>query len=346
MMAKTDAISEFISALDTPMSENGTVTNSPNFMKLGYVMEPGKITLSFSRLETARSCLRKFQLKELKNRRAQFTTIDMAYGSAFGAGVQELFLSGDLDMAKLQASLAWDFPEFEDPWGKKKDKSFGMCLWALELFAQSEFAVLSQEYELAYFGDRNGIELFVYLDIGERYSYQVHVDLVLQHKDSGALCVAEIKTSGMAQQEANWGNADQTMGYYSLLWYLCQKYERPFDPVVFYITHHTGKQLDPESNFGFVTFPYMKDEKVILDFMRTLMVDIDLLDTCQEMNYFPKRGSACVSYNRPCEFYGTCDLETNEYGGEDTIYQHLSMEDVDFVIDINKMLSEVEKSLN
>lgn len=341
-----DHLTRFAEGLDTPMSDSSTTTSSPNFHKLGYVMESGKITLSFSKLETARTCLRKFQLKELQNRRAQFTSIDMAYGSAFGAGVQELFRSDDLDRANLEASLAWDYPEFEDIWqgAKKKDKSFGMCLWALELFYNSEFQAINSEYELAYFDERDGVELFVYLDVGENYSYQVHVDLVLAHRESGALCVMEIKTSGMAQQEANWGNADQTMGYYALLWYLCKKYNRPFEPVVFYLTHQTGKQLEAENNYGFITFPYVKDESTILDFVRTVMIDIDILDTCQEMDYFPKRGSSCVTWNRPCEFYGTCDL-TLEKGFEpsDTIYEHLTMEDVDFVVDINSLLKEVEK---
>jgi hypothetical protein len=337
---------EFNQLLNTGFDDvagTGVVTKQK---KLGYVIEPDKITLSFSRNETLRKCPRKFLLREIQQRRSNIPSIDTAYGHAFGTGLQEMFRTGSIERTFVAAAAAWDFHEFEDPWGKKKDKSLWMCLWSLELFHNFYYPQISEEYQLAYVDGKPGIELFVYIDMGERYSYQVHIDLVLQNKLTSALCVAEIKTSGMNQQEANWGNADQTAGYYAILDCLSKKLGVPFEPTVIYIVQKTGEQLDPNKDYGFHIFPYAKTADTALDFVRTLMCDAQQIDLYLSSKYFPKRGSNCVEYGRPCEFYGTCDLESSQdtsLAGEGTNYESLAMEDVDFVVDLDELLVMLEK---
>ena len=334
----------FGSLLDAPFFPDASnKPTTPAVRKLGYVWEPDKIPLSYSRFNTLHSCPRKFQLKELRQHKTPFESVDCSYGTAFGAGVQELFRSGSIDRALVAALAAWDYQEFEDMWGKKHDKSFWMCIESLEVFSQHQFLSLFSEYELATIAGKQGIELFVYIAVGESYSYQVHIDLVLANRESGALAVAEIKTSGMAQQEANWGNSEQTLGYYAIIETLSRRYDLPMEPRVYYITQTTGKLQDAYSNRGFNVFCYEKDIGHSASFVQNLLTNIAVIEVYIDGNHFPKRGNSCVAYQRPCEFYGTCDMESMLHGAvtHGEIYESLGIEDCDFVIDLGEMIQEL-----
>ncbi len=321
---------------------NSAQTSIPmqNVRKLGYVHLPNVIPLSYSRFNTLHSCPRKFLLKELKQQRSNIQSVDMSYGSAFGAGVQELFRSRSIERAQVAMLGAWDYPEFSDIWGKKFDKSFYMCVESLNIFATNIFPSIDSEYELRDINGHSGIELFVYIAVGESYSYQVHIDLVLTNRESGALAVFEIKTSGMAQQEAMWGNSEQTLGYYAIIETLSKKYGIPMEPRVYYLTQETGKLDDPYSNYGFTIFPYEKTIDNSANFVQNLLTNVSVIELYIEHNNFPKRGNSCVTYRKPCEFYGLCDMGSllNADHATGQVYESLSLEDCDFVFSLDEMI--------
>lgn len=344
MKTKSELITDaFGSLLDVPFFPDSSQPKTPTVRKLGYVWEPDKIPLSYSRFNTLHSCPRKFQLKELKQQRSSFESVDMSYGTAFGAGVQEMFRSGSVERALTAALGAWDYTEFEDMYGKKHDKSFWMCCESLEVFHQFQFQQLYAEYDLATIEGRKGIELFVYIGIGESYSYQVHIDLVLANRESGALAVMEIKTSGMAQQEANWGNSEQTLGYYAIIETLSRRYNLLMEPRVYYLTQTTGKLQDAYANRGFNIFCYEKEMSNSANFVQNLLTNIAVIEVYLDNEHFPKRGNSCVTYNRPCEFYGTCDMDSllNAATTHGEIYESMKIDDCDFVIDLNEMIQEL-----
>jgi hypothetical protein len=332
--------------LDVPFFPNCSAAMTPAVRKLGYVWEPDVIPLSYSRFNTLHSCPRKFLLKELKQQRVPFDSVDCSYGTAFGAGVQELFRSGSIDRALVAALAAWDYPEFEDMWGKKHDKSLWMCIESLEVFYSNQFQQLYGEYDLAFIEGKSGIELFVYIAVGESYSYQVHIDLVLTNRESGALAVVEVKTSGLQQQEANWGNSEQTLGYYAIIETLSRRYNLPMEPRVYYITQTTGKLHDSYTNHGFNIFCYEKDVGNSANFVQNLLVNIAVVELYIEHKHFPKRGNSCVTYNKPCEFYGTCDMESmlNTATSQGEVYESLSRSDCDFIIDMEEMITSLGES--
>lgn len=337
---------DFGSLLDVPFFPNAkSLTTSPAIRKLGYVWEPDIIPLSYSRFNTLHSCPRKFLLKELKQQKTPFESVDCSYGTAFGAGIQEMFRSDDIHRTIVAALAAWDYQEFEDIWGKKHDKSFWMCIASLEAFYASKFQDLYSEYELARIDGHEGIELFVYIAVGESYSYQVHIDLILQHRISGALAVVEIKTSGMVQQEANWGNSEQTLGYYAIIETLSRRYNLPMEPRVYYITQTTGKLQDTYSDQGFNIFCYEKPIGNSASFVQNLMVNIGVVELYIDSQHFPKRGNSCVTYGRPCEFYGMCDMEhlMNAEPVQGNIYESLSQKDCDFVIQLDEMIATLSE---
>jgi hypothetical protein len=229
--------------LEAPINPDNLLPRKVTERKLGYIYEPDKLALSYSRRQTLNRCARLFQLREIKQRKSRTPSIDTAFGSAFGAGVQELFKSGSVERATIAALGSWDYPEFEDMYGKKHNKSFWICVESLEIFAAQYLPSITSEYELADLDGRSGIELFVYINIGSSFNYQIHIDLILQNRETKALCVVEIKTSGMDAVESDWGNSSQTLGYYAILEALSRRMGLHIEPCVDYICFNPKKLL-------------------------------------------------------------------------------------------------------
>ena len=303
--------------------------------KLGYVYDPEQSAYSYSRLQTLYSCPRKFQLKELAQASSYDATIHTSFGSAFGAGVQELWRSDSLPRATLALIAAWDYPAFEDLWGKDKHKSIFHCIQSLGIYHATVHQELSLDYRLAYLQGKPGIEFFAYMQIGSHDYYQVHIDLILETKTTGALVVLEIKTSGMVQQAANWENSLQTKGYFALLTVVSSKLGLPIAPKIIYITLQTGKLALPDEYFGFNVFHFAKPAYIASDFTLSLLQDLTMLDIYKADGHFPKRGHSCVSYNRPCEFFGICDDIPLTKAGN--VYESLTLDDVDFYLTIDDL---------
>ena len=329
--------------LNTPVKPSHQLPRAVTERKLGYVYEPDKLALSYSRRQTLNRCPRLFQLREIKQRKSRSASIHTAFGSAFGAGVQELFTSGNIERAYVAALTNWDYPEFEDMYGKAHNKSLWICLETISMFGEKFLPSIESEYKLADLDGRSGVELFVYLRIGDSFNYQIHIDLVLQHRETNALCVVEFKTSGMSAHEAQWGNSSQTLGYYAILETIGRQLGIDVEPCVYYICVEAGKCHDEASNFGVQIFPYVKTPHASFEFVQELMHDVRRITDCVEHDFFPKQGGACITYKSPCEFYGRCDMESLQQ--EDTvgaIYQSLTLEDCDFVIDLQDILTDVE----
>jgi hypothetical protein len=313
--------------------------------KLGYIYEPDKLALSYSRRKTLNRCTRLFQLREIKQRKSRSPSIDTAFGSAFGAGVQELFASGSVERATIAAFANWDYPEFEDLYGKKHAKSFWICVESIQIFASQFFPSIHSEYQLADLDGKSGVELFVYLRIGDSFNYQIHIDLILQNRETKALCVVEIKTSGMDAMESDWGNSSQTLGYYVVLETLSRRLGLDVEPCVYYICFNPSKLLDASSAHGIQIFPYVKTPHANMEFVQELMHDIRRINDCVEHDFFPKQGGACTTYRRPCEFYGSCDMMLNEPAQVGNQYESLTLDDADFILDLEDILSDVEKNV-
>lgn len=275
--------------------------------KLNYIFEPEKISLSYSRLQTLRTCPRMFQCRELAGQGSYEPTLDTAYGHAFAAGVQELFVSGSLPRATLAALEAWDYSYFTDPWGKKHNKSFWMCIASLRQWYISVWPQYGTRYRIAQFAGKPAVELFIYIAVADGYNYQIHIDLILEDVETGAVVVAEIKTSAMPQQRANWENSLQTLGYYTAARAIAKKEGRKISPHILYIVQQVGKLGDNDEGNGFFNFEFEKPSNSVSDFMMDLASQTAIIETFIEYGYFPKHGHNCVQYGKPCKFFGMCD---------------------------------------
>lgn len=316
--------------------------------KLNYIFEPNKIALSYSRLQTLRTCPRMFLCRELQGQGQYEPTLDTTYGHSFAAGVQELFRSGSLARALLAALEAWDFPYFTDPWGKKYNKSFWMCIASIRQWHTTVFPQLQDRYRIATFLGKPAIELFVYVAVGEGYSYQIHIDLILEDIESGAIVIVEIKTSGQTQQRANWENSLQTLGYYTAAAAIGKNENRKVEATILYIVQQVGKLGNMDEGEGFFIFEFAKEPTAVSDFMMDLATQTAILEVFIENGFFPKHGHNCVQYGKPCKYFGLCDslpnLPANTAQGQH--YENNDLTSADYVLTFDAIVDLLSESNN
>lgn len=307
--------------------------------KLGYVKIPGVRSLSYSKTQTLHSCPRKFKLMESHPLESIFESQHLAFGSAFGAGLQELFATRDVQRACFEAFLNWNHSSLYVD--ETRNKSFAECIWGI-MVAHQVLAPYFDEWEVFQFPQPDGtfkpaIELLFYIKLDDKNSYQGHIDLILQNRFTKALAVWEFKTSGMTQVESMWGNSDQTNGYNVVLQHLVKKHDLIASGEVFYLIHEVGKLLNEEANRGFVIFPYQKGISSIQEFLLNVMTDMETMELYEQNEHWPKRGNSCYEYARTCRYYGACDRPQLLDVGESQ-FADLTLEDVDIYIDIDELL--------
>jgi PD-(D/E)XK nuclease superfamily len=334
-----DAFGSFDFSTDT-VAENNVTPNGIVPKKLDYIIEPNIIALSYSKLQTAKTCPRMFLLKEMMGSGSYTPSIDTAYGHAWAAGVQELFRSESICKAMLALIDAWDYAYFESPYGDKAAKSMWSCIMSLQIWYETQFSVLTLKYKLAVLGNKPAIELFIYMRAGQ-FSYQVHIDLVLEDRFTEELVVTEIKTSGLPQQRANWENSSQTLGYYTFIKAIAAGAKKSVHPQILYIVQQTGKLFKYEENNGFFLFPFVKSVETPVEFMQAVNCDIRTLELYIESQYFPKYGQNCVRFGKPCYYFGSCD-DTLVASTPANHYLNATLEDADFVLEFEQILDLLE----
>jgi hypothetical protein len=295
---------------------------------------PGETSLSYSRLKTLNECPRKFQLRELAETGQHSATIHTAFGSAFGVGVQQLFKTGSIALATIHAIAAWNLDHMQDPWGKEKNKSIFHCIESLAIYAKTLHRVLSAEFQLAQIAIP-AIEPLVYLRLPHNYNYQVHIDLILQHRVTKELVTAEIKTSSRRHTPAMWQNSLQTRAYREVLKAVAAKHGYQVSPEILYITLQTGKLDDPLNSFGFHHFRF--EELIASDFTLSILQIVSILSMYAQDNHYPKHGESCESMFGVCQYFGICDeIPTAPSTGQ--IYETLTLEDADCILSIEELL--------
>jgi len=321
----------FLAALEEPAKPK----------KLGYVLREGIRSLSYSRLNTFHSCPRKFHIGEMRGARGFDPTIHTAFGHAYGAGVQtymQYVESSGHEVAKMRAVVAaiaaYDYADiFEEL--PRVGKSFNHAIIAVENFCEMTAPLICAEYKLAIIDGKPAVELFFLLQIGEHTDYQGHIDLVLEHRESGELYVAEIKSKGGDTHPAEWQNSFQTLGYNTIL--------HAFRPTgtnfnVLYLVFNTKDLITTPLSFS-------KSAAHRAEFLTSLLQEVAVMDMYEEQGYWPKRGNSCYAWNKPCYLFGLCDSPLAEVNQGDA-YESLTMDDVDIYLHIDTLLSSETAELS
>ena len=267
--------------------------------------------LSYSSNLTLHSCPRKFQLAKLGTTKPPIderSQVTFSLGHVVGAGVQWLLEGKSLD------SFYWEAFTKSDLWSAdlfaedtKSKKSFWEAMIAVERFAYVRDSTLLADYELIYYVPEASeisvpaVELSFIIALPNGFKYRGFVDAVLQHKQTGAVMVLEVKSTGAAAvNPATYKNSAQGIGYSIVLDVLfpdLSSYE------VLYLVYQT-------KNREYLPLPFKKSYLQRALWIQELLLDCDTIAMYENAGVYPMHGESCFNYYRECEFLNICTLST------------------------------------
>jgi len=259
------------------------------------------IRLSHSSLETLHTCERKWQLeKKLVNELAREETEHTVFGRAYGTGIATYLVTQDSDMALWQAWLAY-YPELETD-----KKSMTRCMLAL-MKSFPELDTLLMEYEVAYFQGKPAVELSFRLNITEEYYFVGYIDVVLRNRISGVHYIMDAKHTGLQLYDLSpvYQNSGQCLGYSIALDRIVGEQQSSYG--VLYFIAQLGR------DFSSIKIQTMAFDKSLVDRLKwfmTLGLDVKKLKDMEDLNIYPMRGHSCLKFNKPCRYFGTCNLHS------------------------------------
>ncbi len=265
----------------------------------------GKLRLSYSSIELFNTCERKFQLEKLlENPQAKEESEHLSFGHAFGAGVATYLSTQDKEQAIFQCWLRY-FPLVEN--SKNSKKTRWMAVHALVCSFRS-LDTLLQDYAVAEFNNAPAVELSFRLNINDRKYFVGHIDVVLQHRITGKYFILEVKTTGLQLLDLKplYQNSGQALGYSIALDSIVGQELNEYG--VLYFVAQLPASNAQDSMVKVHTLPFHKNIVDRLHWFVTLGTDVQRLETLEELNIFPKRGGACLKYNRPCNYFGHCNF--------------------------------------
>lgn len=282
------------------------------------------IRLSHSSNELFNRCERLYQLdKLLATDRAEEATADTVFGTAFGVGVADFLVTQDEDSALYKAWLSY-WPELES------DKKNMAVLTHALITAFPALRQMLEDYEVVYFKGKPAVELSFRININTRYYYVGYLDVVLRNKHDGVCVALDVKTKGLALYDLTplYENSAQVLAYSIALDKIIGEAQSAYS--VGYFVAQIKKDME-------IKIHPMMFRKTLLDRLNwflTLGGDVQRMELAESIGFYPRRGDACLKYNRPCRHFGVCTLSSQDIPRKrepDTI-------EYDFVFDLQELI--------
>ena len=286
------------------------------------------LRMSYSSRELFHSCERKFQLVKLVNDPPEREEREyFSHGHAFGAAVASYLLHGDRDLALFECWLRY-WPIIDT------DEYNAYIAGALVQGAFFSLDQIRRDYEVAIFNDKPAIELSARINVNPEIYDVAFIDVVLKHRETGIYGVFECKSTSSRLNDITpmYTNSGQTIGYSIIVDAIAGAAQSSFE-TIYFVGQMKGKSLE---DVVFHTLPMRRTVMDRLNWFITLGLDIQRLQAMQRMNYFPMRGGSCLKFNKPCAFFGTCNLRKT-----DTPREEMKDEiDYQFVFELDDIVSD------
>jgi hypothetical protein len=144
---------------------------------------------------------------------------------------------------------------------------------------------------------------------GIPFYYVGHTDIVLYHPILNRYKVLEIKTTGRKfVHDAMYKNSDQAIGYSIVLDSIARDQESTGTFDVMYLVFMTVQDL-------WKNFDYSKSRSMRAEWINTILLDIQRINTYRRAGIWPKRGGSCMDFGRPCQFFDICDMGPEHFNG-------------------------------
>lgn len=273
-------------------------------------MYPTKIRLATNSHLTLLRCEREFQLVELLQGNEEEDEGDfspsLCFGRAWGEGIVEYIATGRIDAA---VHKAWQFyyPISEDDFKGQQEE---FCYNGLKV-AIPKLEAIRQDWEIATFDGKPARELGFRIDINDKYYYESAIDAVLRHKREPIHSMLENKHTFHYIDDVTpmYKNSSQGLAYSIVIDKIVNQ------PVNVYHLHYLVGQFRKYEGLHKPLLHHFKWKKTLLDRLNwfvSLGMDVRRTQEMVDLNIFPMRGHSCLRYNRPCRFFGTCQLRAND----------------------------------
>lgn len=270
--------------------------------------------LSYSRSLDLHRCPRRFELNSKYRLFPRKESVTFAYGHAVGAGVQQTLAGKSLNQVILATMMEYDFPV--DKLGEASEIMADKSLWHALLFVRRFHNMYHAGYfthlagwELAQFDGEDGvkipgIELTFVIDLGDGFTYEGHIDLVLYNPKRNRYLVVELKTNGgNTIREEQYENSAQTLGYGAVIDVIAQNIAASASFDVLYIIAKSRSQ-------EYLPFLFTKTPADKARWLYELTIDKSTVEYYETIGHYPLRGEACFDYFRPCSHYNWCKEDT------------------------------------
>jgi hypothetical protein len=226
------------------------------------------------------------------------TSVDLAFGSFFGSGLQALLAGIPLAEAVISSFSLWNI-ELDEV---KSNKSIWTAIAALEQFSITKNLGELADYEVAIFNGKPALELSFCITLPNGFYYRGYVDCILRHKVTGQYLVVDIKTTGQnSSNPAKYQNSPQCLGY-SVIMDKIDPVNSSYEVMYYEYMTYTKK---------FVAHHFMLSNLSRAQWLRNLLIDIDILKLYEEYEDWPMHGESCASYGRACQFIDVCTMATS-----------------------------------
>lgn len=257
--------------------------------------------LSDSALKTLHNCERLYQLQRLLSTGSDKQDFPATVlGKAWGAGVASYLVNGDIDEAVYKTWLGYS-PKLED---ERRTECVAVNLMRASV---PQLDLLRQDWEVVVFEGKPAIELSFRLNIDENYYFVGYMDVAMRNLWTGKYGVFDAKSTSLALHDLSpvYQNSPQLIGYSIVLDQIVG--ESLADWEVCYLSG----QLGSGNGFSPTIKPYYytKNLQDRLHWFISLGMDVNHLKEMASLNIYPMRGDACLQYNRPCFYFGTCQLQ-------------------------------------
>lgn len=279
-------------------------------------LAPKDFRVSYSSLNTASSCLRKFEFNKLYPRKARDGEEQFAadVGKAMHMAVQHWMIHGDEDAALW--TLMRNFPYLWEYSQIRDDRNLEACVSTLDRIIDS---VDMDEWELVSIRLEDGsvvpaVEVpfeirleGLSLSDGRPFVYTGWIDAVMRHKGTGMIRTLDIKTNRSTTR-------DSTAKY---------KFDSQQIPYGIVVEHLQGNQIDEFEVLYLDCFidlveprvtlyPFLKTQEDLQEWMMNTLLKVNAIQRSFQMDYFPRTDGGCLAWNRPCYFLDVCETRNRE----------------------------------
>lgn len=268
------------------------------------------LRVSYSSLNMADSCLRKFELNKLYPRRVRDPDQFAAdVGTALHHGYQDYLIHQDLDRAIWM--LMQDYP-YLDEFSQRDDyRSLEACIATLE---EMTHEAKMHEWELMSIRKPDGtvvpaIEVpfalrlnGIVLPDGRGVEYTGFMDAALRSLVTGAVRTMDIKTHRRQREDATakYKYDSQQVPYGIVLEHLTSNVVEQFE--VLYLDCFVDL-VNPRVQL----YPFYKDSTDLQEWLINTVLRVQRIQRGLEMDYFPRADGGCMNWNRPCYFLDVCE---------------------------------------